>query len=102
MWAEALSEQGVPSVVRCFGTVGPDHLLSPPITQPYGLYVLASQEEQARSLIPEEYQTPPAPKKDVELAVPKGGEGFHLGAKTFIYLVCLALLGVLLWLALSL
>ncbi|MBI2919189.1 MAG: hypothetical protein HYY01_14535 [Chloroflexi bacterium] len=88
MWAEALSREGVPALVRSEG-LGPGHWTAA-LNEPHALYVLAPEEERARALIPQEFQVWPLPEKP---------PGFPIGAKTVIYLVSLALMGVLLWVA---
>lgn len=90
MWAEALSREGMPVLVRSKG-LGPGHWTSV-VSEPHALYVLAPEEERARALIPHEYQVWPPPEQP---------QSFPLGAKTLIYLVCLALMGALIWVALS-
>ncbi len=98
MWAEALRGEGVPVVLKSLG-VGPG-AVGNPVSVPHALYVLAPEEDRARALIPQEYQVQPAPEEDGGLPVPEGGEGFHFGVKTLIYLMCFVLMGLVLWLLL--
>lgn len=89
MWAEALRQEGVPAAVWPDANVlAPEWSSS--LKDSHSLYVPAPEEEHARALIPQEFQVFPPVEQPSEPTV---------NVRVIVILVCLALMGVLLWVA---
>ena len=90
MWAEALSREGVPVLVKSKGMGSAEW--GSVVNQPHTLYVLPQEEERARALVPQEHQVWPLRGERARS---------HVGLRPLVYVVCLALMGILLWVALA-